>query len=138
MSNIPSTLRRLVHERAGGQCEYCMMPETDTFALHEIDHVISQKHGGGTEAENLALCCTFCNKYKGTDIASLDSITGQIVPFFHPRKQRWHDHFRLEDASIVPLTPVGRVTVRLLQLNHPDRIEERRILLDAGVFHLRA
>jgi len=129
---IPAALRRLVHERAGGRCEYCFIHEDDVFAAHEIDHIIAEKHGGPTEADNLALSCALCNKYKGSDIASVDTDTGEIVPLYHPRRARWSEHFQLSQAQFVPLTPTGRATVRLLQLNHPDRIEERKLLIAAG------
>lgn len=129
---IPSALRRLVYERAGGRCEYCRVPETAVFAAHEIDHIISEKHEGPTEAENLALCCALCNQHKGSDIASIDPATNQIAPLFHPRHERWQDHFMLREAQIIPLTSSGRVTVRLLQFNHPDRLEERELLIAAG------
>jgi len=52
----------LVYQRAGGCCEYCLIPEAVAFANHEIDHIIAQKHGGPTEADNLALSCVLCNK----------------------------------------------------------------------------
>jgi 5-methylcytosine-specific restriction endonuclease McrA len=115
MSNayIPTVLRRLVSERAGGRCEYCLIPETAVFAAHEIDHSISQKHGGPTEADNLALSCALCNKHKGSDLVSLDPDTDHIVPLYDPRRDRWSDHFQLRAAQFVPLTPTGRVTVRL-------------------------
>lgn len=48
------------------------------------------------------------------------------------------DHFQLKGAEIVPLTPTGRITVRLLQFNHPDRIEERDLLIAAGLLRLPA
>ena len=82
MSNtyIPPALRRLVYERAGGCCEYCLIPETAVFAGHEIDHIIAQKHGGPTDADNLALSCAVCNKHKGSDLASLDPETGLMFP----------------------------------------------------------
>jgi HNH endonuclease len=132
-THIPAALRRLVRERAGGRCEYCRIPESVTLASHAIDHVISEKHGGPTEENNLALSCSICNGYKGSDIASVDPETGAVVVLFHPRRDNWADHFRLAGARIEPLTPVGRVTVRLLQLNHPDRIAERELLVAAGV-----
>ncbi len=66
---IPVVLRKQVYERAKGRCEYCLMPDVATFASHEIDHIIAEKHGGRTEAENLALSCTLCNKHKGSAIA---------------------------------------------------------------------
>ena len=61
---IPIALRRQVYERAKGYCEYCLIPDIAAFAPHEIDHIIAEKHGGLTEAENLALSCTLCNKHK--------------------------------------------------------------------------
>jgi 5-methylcytosine-specific restriction endonuclease McrA len=76
---IPSALRRLVCERAKGCCEYCLIFEVTAFVPHEIDHIIAEKHGGLTEAENLALSCTLCNKHKGSDIASIDPDTGEVV-----------------------------------------------------------
>ena len=70
---------------------------------------------------------------KGSDIASIDLVTGQMVGLFNPRTQRWSEHFRLqEDGRIVPLTAVGRVTETLLRLNLPDRLEVRANLNGAG------
>lgn len=133
---IPAKLRRLVYERADRRCEYCLIPEIAVLAAHEVDHIISQKHGGSTESENLALSCALCNKRKGSDIASLDEETGDIVALYHPRRERWLDHFQLADSHIIPLTPTGKVTVRLLQLNSLNRIEERELLIAAGIFTL--
>lgn len=133
-SYVPALLRRQVVERADGRCEYCGISESVAFAPHEIDHIIARKHGGETEAENLALSCILCNKYKGSDIASVDPGTEQIVPLYHPRQERWIDHFELHESHIMPLTPTGRATVRLLQLNQPDRVEERRLLIEIGMF----
>ena len=133
---IPAPLRRQVYERADECCEYCWIHETDVFASHEIDHIIAEKHGGETESDNLALSCALCNKHKGSDIASIDPDTGDIVALYHPRRDRWANHFQLINGQFVPLTAPGRVTVRLLQLNHPDRVEERRLLIAAGRLNL--
>ena len=130
---IPVALRRQVYERAKGYCEYCLIPDAATFAPHEIDHIIAEKHGGRTEAENLALSCTLCNKHKGSDLASVDPETGEIVPLYNPRQNLWNEHFCLSGAEFVPLTAIGRVTIQLLQLNRSDRVEERQLLLEAGM-----
>ncbi len=108
------------------------MPDALSFYPHEVDHVIPEKHGGATELSNLALACWRCNRHKGTDLTSIDPETGAITPLFNPRTQQWHEHFRLRGAIIEPLTPEGRVTVILLQLNRPDRVEERTVLLAKG------
>lgn len=133
---ISAALRQQVYARAEGCCEYCLIPNIATFSVHEIDHIIAEKHGGLTEAENLALACTLCNKHKGSDLASIDPETGDISTLYHPRQDLWHEHFQIKDAEFIPLTAKGRVTIRLLQLNRRDRIEERQLLLQAGILDL--
>lgn len=128
---IPVELRRLVYERARGCCEYCLIPETVVLVTHQIDHIISEKHGGLTEADNLALSCAMCNKYKGSDLTSIDPDTRQIVRLYHPRCDKWSEHFQISGAKLIPLTPTGRVTVKLLQLNRAERVEERQLLITA-------
>lgn len=135
-SHIPTPLRRLVVERAHGQCEYCLTPATVTLAPHEIDHIIAQQHGGVTEADNLALACVLCNKLKGPNIASLDPLTGQVTALYHPRRDEWGQHFKLEGARLESLTAVGRTTTYLLQLNQPERVTERKLLLTIGAIYL--
>jgi hypothetical protein len=76
----------------------------------------------------LAFACIRCNLWKGTDVGSIDAATGQLVKLFHPRQHRWEDHFILRGAEIEPLTQEGAVTIRILKLNHPKRLEERRLL----------
>jgi hypothetical protein len=132
---ISAELRRLVRARAQERCEYCLVPEAATFATHAVDHVVAEKHGGQTDSANLALSCAPCNLRKGSDLTSIDPESGAIVPLFHPRRERWRDHFRLKNGRLEPLTPTGRVTVQLLQLNHPDRVEERGLLVKAGLLH---
>jgi hypothetical protein len=133
---ISVALRKEVYERAKSCCEYCLIPELATFASHEIDHIIAEKHGGLTETENLALACTLCNQHKGSDLTSIDPDTGNIVPLYRPRQDSWHEHFQLKEAEIIPLTAKGRVTVRLLQLNRSERVEERQLLLEAGILRV--
>jgi HNH endonuclease len=136
MTYISVTLRQVVYARANGCCEYCLIPEAFTLAPHEIDHIIAEKHGGQTVEENLALSCSLCNKHKGSDIASVDTDSKTIVRLYHPRQDEWIDHFSIQSGAIVGLTPVGSVTARLLRLNRRDRIQERQILLTAGLIQV--
>src|SRR5262245_35673880 len=48
------------------------------------------------EASNLALACFDCNRYKGSDLASLDPETGSLTPLFNPRLDDWSTHFETE------------------------------------------
>ena len=130
-SHIPALVRRLVRTRAAESCEYCLAPERLSFHSHQVDHIVAEKHGGETMEDNLALSCICCNQAKGSDLWSIDPITVQMIALFHPRRDRWADHFELRGCLIVPLTPVGRVTVKLLQINAPDRVVERGWLVAA-------
>ncbi|MDY6938415.1 MAG: HNH endonuclease signature motif containing protein [Cyanobacteriota bacterium] len=134
MSYVSATLRRLVTQRAAQQCEYCRFPQAASLFAFEMEHIIAEKHDGITEAENLALSCPCCNRFKGTDLGSIDPQTQQLTPFFNPRLQNWSDHFELEVATIVPLTPEGRVTAKILQFNLPERILEREQLIAVGQY----
>jgi len=129
---IPEPLRRFVRTRAKGRCEYCLIHEDDMLFPHEPDHIDAEKHGGLTDADNLAWSCYHCNRNKGSDIASLDPQTGKREFLFHPRKQQWRRHYRLNGPLIEPLTASARATVALLQLNHPDRVERRLGLIALG------
>lgn len=127
--DISVAVRFLVTERAARRCEYCLLHEDDSFTPHQVDHVISRKHGGDSSPANLALACARCNAWKGSDIASMGDDPHRIVPLFHPRNDRWSDHFRLEGGTIVPLTERGTATVRLLKLNDHGRVTERQVLI---------
>jgi hypothetical protein len=132
--DISSALRKLVTERAGGRCEYCLLPQSASAYEHEPDHIIPIQHGGKTSAENLALACLRCNRRKGPNVGSFDPKTGALVPFFNPRSQIWVEHFQLNGAIIQPLTPEARVTVKILQLNDERRVEERERLIALDLY----
>lgn len=130
-SYVSAELRRSVRERAHALCEYCLIHEEDTFFGCQVDHIISEKHGGATDGTNLALACTFCNRAKGSDLGSIASDSGELIRFFNPQ-DRWTEHFGLDGARIVPVSSIGEVTVRILEFNSADRIEERAALLRLG------
>ncbi len=130
MTYIPLPLRREVRQRARGNCEYCLLNERYAFKQHEVDHIRAEKHGGLTIPDNLCLCCFDCNHFKGSDLSSVDPLTDQVVVLYHPRRDAWGEHFHLNDAQIEGLTPTGRVTVRLLQFNSPERLQRRAMLIE--------
>lgn len=131
---IPAELRREVIKRAGNCCEYCLLSQDDIFFAFEIDHIISEKHDGQTISENLCLSCPDCNRYKGSDIGSVDPETQVITALFNPRIQSWDAHFRLDDFVIEALTGVGRVTIKILRLNMLERIQDRELYADEGSY----
>jgi hypothetical protein len=119
MSDIPARLRRLVALRAGSRCEYCGLSQEGQEATFHVDHIVPKASGGVTRAENLALACVSCSLRKEARRSAIEPSSGRRVAFFHPRRQRWRDHFRWEGVRILGLTPTGRVTVAALQMNRP-------------------
>ena len=117
MSYIPPELRRLVIQRAAGRCEYCGLSQEGQEATFSIDHVIPRAANGETVAENLALACVSCSLRKATRQAAIDPQGGNEVGLYHPRRDRWHEHFRWEGVYIVGLTATGRATVEALNMN---------------------
>ena len=124
--------RSTVAIRAANRCEYCFIHQDDSFQSHEVDHIVSQKHRGDSSLANLAYACAKCNAWKGSDIAGYSGEDFFLTPLFHPRRDRWEEHFRLVDGEIVPRTAIGETTARLLKLNLAGRISERLILAESG------
>lgn len=122
---IDRALRRWIRQRAENRCEYCGCHQDDLpFATLHVDHVISRQHGGTDDESNCSLACHWCNFHKGPNIAT--HVDGQLVPLFHPRQQKWDEHFAIERDQIIGVTPIGRGTVELLNMNDEDRREFRR------------
>ena len=119
MSDIPARLRRLVALRAVGRCEYCRLSQEGQEATFHVDHIVPKVSGGMTRAENLALSYVSCSLRKEARRSAIEPSSGRRVALFHPRRQRWGDHFRWEGVRILGLTPTGRATVAALQMNRP-------------------
>ena len=131
---MDASLIRQVWRRANGRCEYCQLSQEFDDRAFEIDHIRSQKHLGPSIAGNLALSCFRCNSFKGSDISGRDFKTGKLTPLFNPRRHKWTRHFHWQDAYLIGRTPVGRVTVAVLRINDPFRVELREMLIEEGVF----
>jgi hypothetical protein len=114
--------RRQVRGRAHDRCEYCQLPQDCTVLPHEIDHIRAKKHHGRTTLDNLGWACADCNAHKGANAAGFDPDTGDLVPLFNPRRDAWADHFTWYGPMLRGKTAVGRATIDVLQINHPDRV----------------
>jgi len=131
---METALTILVWQRANNRCEYCQIRHDYDEVTFEIDHIISRKHGGLTQASNLALSCFHCNVYKGSDIAGRTPGRRKLTPLFNPRRMKWSKHFQWNGPILVGRTDIGRVTIALLNVNDLFRIELRRGLIEEGHF----
>lgn len=129
---VPAEMRRLVIGRAARRCEYCLIHEDDTYFGCEVDHVVSEKHGGLTVVENLAYACLVCNRYKGSDLGSILVPSGDLIRFFNPRIDAWSEHFAFDGVAIKPLTAIGQVTERIFRFNVVEHLMEREALRVIG------
>lgn len=129
---MDAALQQLVWQRARQRCEYCQVSADTALLPFQIDHIIAEKHGGLTMAENLALSCERCNSHKGPNIAGY--LEGHHVPLFSPRQDRWADHFEWAGPVLAGKTPVGKVTIEVLAINLPYRIALRAALMEEGIF----
>ncbi len=125
-----AALERLVRERSDGRCEYCRLPQTGSRVPFEIDHIIARKHGGLTVAGNLAVSCIYCNACKGPNISGLDPLRGKLTRLYHPRRHKWSAHFRYEGGTLIGRTAIGRTTIRVLEINLPNLVILREVLMD--------
>ena len=119
--------------RANNRCEYCHLPQAALDLTFHVDHVVARQHGGETESENLCVACDRCNLKKGPNLASIDPVSGELVPLFNPRSDHWSTHFSRVETEIVGTTAVGRATAALLEFNASRRRDLRAGLIAEGV-----
>jgi hypothetical protein len=117
--SVPAALRRRVIERAKNRCEYCGLAQAGQEAAFHVDHIHPVNNCGPTTFANLALACVGCSLRKGARRSGVDPKTGRNSPLFHPRRDLWTEHFRWNGARLLGLTPTGRATIAMLDLNRP-------------------
>lgn len=131
---ISTEIRRKIAEFSHYRCGYCLTSQHIVGPLLELDHIFPESKGGTADEENLILACPMCNSHKSDRVEGLDPDTGQIVPFFNPRKDMWDVHFEWvnEGTTLQGLTSTGRATIIALHINHPDTIAARQLWVAAG------
>lgn len=126
--------RLFIATRADFVCEYCHTPEDFSPDLFNIEHVIPLLHDGTDEDNNLAYACGGCNGNKHGHIAWNDPETGVHTPLFHPRNDKWKEHFSWNEDLTLLLgsTPKGRATIDLPGMNRSGLVNLRKALLAYG------
>jgi hypothetical protein len=83
--------------------------------------------------ESRAACweCNVIGKHARTH--GVDPFSGLVVPLFHPRQDRWRDHFEWSSDFLIlkGKTPRGWATIRALGLNGARYRAQRRLLRQA-------
>jgi len=116
---LSDSIQQLVRQRSNYLCEYCHSSEIWQYVRFSVDHIIPLSLGGSNEIDNLCLACFHCNRRKSNIVFAVDPKSGGQFSLFHPRRDRWNEHFiwSSDMIHIIGLTPVGRVTIEVLKLN---------------------
>ncbi len=127
--------RRQTDNRAYHCCEYCKSSRNYAAHTFHIEHIVPISAGGETSLDNLALACANCNGSKSNKLQALDLVSRGTVALFHPRKQKWNQHFIWSEGflEIIGTTPTGRATVEALKLNRKEVVNLRRALRKVGI-----
>lgn len=133
-TRAPRRVRERVAHTAGYCCGYGRTPQRITGERLRLDHIIPEARGGETVEDNLWLACAACNEFKGARTHGRDPKKGRSVRLFNPRRQVWTVPFRWSEdgTEIIGLTPCGRATVTVLQLNRPEIVAARWLWVQAG------
>ena len=126
---MDAATRELVRHRAAECCEYCRLRQEDSELAHHVEHIVAKQHGGSDDPNNLALACHRCNLHKGPNLTGIDFQTGQVASLFHPRNDRWSEHFVFNGPRVEGTSVTGRATVRVLAMNDARRVEVRQEIL---------
>lgn len=134
MSQLATDLRQRLLEADNRHCVYCYTMEANTGQPMTVDHIIPQAQGGETVFENLCFACRRCNEFKGSTTRAQDPLTGETVTLFHPRRQKWADHFQWDETGIllIGLTTIGRATIVALNRNNSVIVDARRRWVSVG------
>jgi 5-methylcytosine-specific restriction endonuclease McrA len=135
MSNyLQADLRRRLLDVDDHCCAYCQTAQANSGQPMTIDHIVPTSQGGETDFENLCFACRRCNEFKGAVIRSQDPLTTELVWLYNPRLQSWDEHFAWDASGthLIGLTPVGRVTILILQMNNEIILNARRRWVNAG------
>jgi hypothetical protein len=134
-SHIPAAMLRAVRERARDVCEYSRLDQKSQEATFHIDHIEPRATGGLTALDNLALACVSCSLRKGYRNKYRDPRTARRVRLFHPRRDKWDDHFIFTLRwQIRGRTAIGRATIAALEMNRTAIVAIRAELAAMGRF----
>ena len=130
---MSAAVRRQITARDTQHCAYCRSPMIVEIPM-VIEHIISLVGEDSSTADNLCLACYRCNEFKGSRTEAADPIHGKLTRFFHPRQQRWSEHFawHVHGDTMNGLTSCGRTIIEALRLNNDWIVQTRRLWMLLG------
>jgi len=131
---LPGELQQRLEAVDDHRCAYCRTSVANTGQPMTVEHITPTSQGGNSMYDNLCFACRRCNEFKGTQTTAIDPLSGERVPLFHPRHDTWSEHFMWDETGtlLVGLTPIGRATILVLQMNNPLIVAVRRRWVSVG------
>lgn len=131
---LAEALRQELENADDACCVYCQTAVANTGQPLTVDHIVPQGRGGLTIIDNLCFACRRCNEFKGSTTHAADPLTGKIVAIFHPRQNKWNEHFAWDETRthIAGMSATGRATVAALRMNNEFIVDARRRWVSAG------
>ncbi|GMU83927.1 MAG: hypothetical protein AMXMBFR47_37970 [Planctomycetota bacterium] len=104
--------------------------------MFHVDHIIARQHldEWSDSPDSLAWACSECNYHKGPNLVSIDPDSRELAALFNPRRDKWDAHFTIERGIVVGVTPTGRATARLLNMNAHRLVRLRLELIEQSAF----
>lgn len=131
---IDADLRNRVVAHFQSRCAYCRSPLMLFPGSETIDHILPKAESGTDDESNLCVACWWCNLRKADRLTAVDPLTGRRTRLYHPRRQRWTDHFgwNADFTRLLGRTICGRATIAALDLNAREFLSARKRWLMAG------
>ena len=114
------------------KCIYCRMPDSmKDYESYGVDHYRPKSLFENllTTYSNLFYCCNPCNRRKGGYWPPRGKGKTHYVP--NPCDHKMFQHLRFKGATIETSSQAGVVAEELMDLNAPDVVAYRTLILDA-------
>jgi hypothetical protein len=131
---IDPELRQRIVAHFQGRCAYCRSPLMLFPGSETIDHILPRAEAGPDDETNLCVSCWRCNLRKAARLTAVDPLSRRRARLFHPRRQRWSDHFTWNEdfTRLLGRTICGRATIVALDLNADEFVKARERWAKAG------
>jgi len=126
------TYKKILRIEFSRKCVYCLMPDTmKGVEAFGVDHYKPKEkfHLLSTHYQNLYYCCNSCNSAKNDYWPPSKALEKtKFIP--NPCEHRMFEHLRFRGGEVESRSAAGEFTKDLLDLNDPDVVSYRKLLID--------
>ena len=97
---MQAATREFVHRRANHRCEYCLLSQEHGEVTHHVEHIVARMQAVPTTSKIWHSLVIACHLHKGPNLSGIDPLSQVVVPLFHPRRDRWTEHFAFQGIRV--------------------------------------